>query len=123
MVSYYKVLGLDDTASPETVKASFRRLIKIHHSDRHGQNDDPISRLIIEAFDTLNDPRKRRIYDATRASSPSSPYQDPADYSTNKDPAKERCKECDGYGYSKLSGVSWSCRYCEGKGWVPGRKF
>ena len=63
---YYAVLGVDPDASPEDIKAAFRRLAREHHPDATG-GDDAQYKEISEAYAVLSDSGKRRQYDAARA--------------------------------------------------------
>ena len=67
---YYKVLGLEKTASGKDIKKAFRRLALQYHPDK---NKDPDAeerfREIAEAYEILSDENKRRQYDANGAGS------------------------------------------------------
>jgi curved DNA-binding protein CbpA len=61
---YYKILGLDVTASFAEIQAAFRRLAKKHHPDLSKAKDaETRMKLINEAYDVLRDPQKRATYD------------------------------------------------------------
>lgn len=153
MVSYYQVLGVHENSSHEEIKQAYRQRMKAHHSDRHGQDDDPIVRLIAEAYDVLSNPAKRRRYDEELreeknedfSSTAFQPRQSTQSFTTMSRPfsgrpfrsspwlqsqpttpqaqsrARELCRRCGGRGYNPVLGVSWSCDYCNGQGWVPGK--
>lgn len=61
---YYKVLGIDKTASERDVKKAFRKLAVQYHPDK---NDSPDAeekfREIAEAYEILSDSQKRKAYD------------------------------------------------------------
>lgn len=61
---YYHILGLDKSASQSEVKKAFRKLARQYHPD---VSDDPAAREkfmdLAEAYEVLNDPEKRKLYD------------------------------------------------------------
>lgn len=61
---FYKVLGVSKTANKAEIKKAYARLAQEHHPDK---NPDPASQekfaKITEAYQTLNDAKKREIYD------------------------------------------------------------
>ncbi len=62
---YYTVLGLDHYATPKEIKQAYRRLAKEHHPDVNPDNPDASSQFqqINEAYETLYNNDKRRLYD------------------------------------------------------------
>ena len=74
---YYKLLGLSETASPEEIKKSYRRLAKDLHPDRSGGDKAKETRFkeINEAHEVLSDPLKRAQYDRMRKSGFSEPFR------------------------------------------------
>ena len=58
---YYKILGLDKSASPQDIKEAYKRLIMRLHPDKGG--DPVIFKEIQNAYEVLSDPKKRKIYD------------------------------------------------------------
>jgi hypothetical protein len=61
---YYRVLGLDASASHAEIRAAYRRLAKKFHPDvSKSERAGKRMRLINEAYDVLGDKRKRAIYD------------------------------------------------------------
>jgi|7_EtaG_2_1085326.scaffolds.fasta_scaffold19218_4 molecular chaperone DnaJ len=64
MKDYYKILGLDPTISKEEIKKTYRKLSKLYHPDRGG--DENKFKEISEAYNTLSDERKRQDYDNRR---------------------------------------------------------
>lgn len=64
-IDYYKVLGIDKTASPEEIKKAYRKLARKYHPDLN-PNDKEANKLfqqINEANEALSDPEKRKKYD------------------------------------------------------------
>ena len=61
---YYRVLGVDRTASAEVIKKAYRKLARQHHPDI-SKAADASARMqeINEAYDVLYDPEKRAAYD------------------------------------------------------------
>ena len=61
---FYKILGLSKSASKAEIKKAYAKLAQEYHPDK---NPDPSAQTkfskITEAYQTLNDPKKREIYD------------------------------------------------------------
>ena len=61
---YYALLGVDPDATAEQIKKAYRTLAKQYHPDVNNSPDAAERfREIIEAYDTLIDPARRRRYD------------------------------------------------------------
>jgi len=60
-MKYYEILELKDTATQEEIKKAFRRLSKLHHPDKGG--DQEKFKEINEAYQTLSHPEKKAAYD------------------------------------------------------------
>lgn len=60
-MSHYDTLGVGKSASPEEIKAAYRKLAMKHHPDRGG--DQKKFQTITEAYETLSDPDKKAFYD------------------------------------------------------------
>ena len=79
--SFYSVLGVGPSASPETIRQAYRKLASQHHPDVSSLPDahENMAR-INEAFNTLSDGEKRSEYDAMLAGgtfeAPSAPRRD-----------------------------------------------
>jgi DnaJ-class molecular chaperone len=63
--SYYKILGIEENASQDEVKKAYRKLSLIHHPDKNKNSLDSVAKFhkINEAYETLSDPEKRKMYD------------------------------------------------------------
>ena len=60
-MDYYKVLGVDPNSSQDVIKKAFRKLSLKHHPDRGGDAEE--FKKINEAYSTLGDTEKKRMYD------------------------------------------------------------
>jgi curved DNA-binding protein len=60
-MSYYDTLGVGRNASPDEIKAAFKKMAMKHHPDRGG--DAKTFQEINEAYSTLSDPEKKMMYD------------------------------------------------------------
>jgi len=66
MKDYYKTLGLRNSASNEELKRSYRILARRYHPDiNNNKGTEEKFREIQEAYQTLADPEKRKLYDIT----------------------------------------------------------
>src|SRR5579875_2146871 len=64
---YYKILGVDTTASPEAIKKAFKQQAFHYHPDVYkGEDAQEKMREILLAYQTLSDPARRRSYDLRR---------------------------------------------------------
>lgn len=64
-IDYYKVLGIEKTATAEDVKKAYRKLARKHHPDLNPNDKDAQKKFqqINEANEVLSDPEKRKKYD------------------------------------------------------------
>jgi hypothetical protein len=60
---YYRVLGLDRDASPEAIRAAYRRLSRKLHPDVSSENTGAAMRELNAAYAVLSDPKQREQYD------------------------------------------------------------
>jgi len=71
---YYKVLGIDKSASEEDVKKAYRKLAREHHPDVVSENDKEAAekrfKEINEAYRVLSDAEKRKMYDTYGTADP-----------------------------------------------------
>ena len=66
--NFYKVLGVDEKASKEDIKKSYRTLQMKYHPDRNNNSQEAniMTQKLNEAYETLGDDEKREEYDMTR---------------------------------------------------------
>jgi curved DNA-binding protein CbpA len=62
-MNYYDVLGIPVDATPETIRAAFRNLARRYHPDVGEGSSAHRFREVVEAYETLSDPVRRRRYD------------------------------------------------------------
>jgi DnaJ-class molecular chaperone len=129
MVSYYEVLGVSEDSSQDEIKQAYRERMKAHHPDLHGQSDDPIVRLLTEAYRVLGNSADREQYkqgirrngDVSSAVSKARQPKASTSPPQGRTVTREICSRCEGRAYNPALGVRWPCRYCDGQGWVPGK--
>ena len=63
--NYYDILGVDKKATPEEIKAAYRKLAMKYHPDRNQGNEEAAEKFkeVNEAHETLSDQQKRAAYD------------------------------------------------------------
>jgi curved DNA-binding protein len=64
-LDYYKLLGIDKTATPKEIKSAYRKLARKYHPDLNPNDKDSKKKFqeINEANEVLSDPEKRKKYD------------------------------------------------------------
>ena len=64
-VDYYKILGIDKSATPKDIKNAYRKLARKYHPDLNPKDADAKKNFqqINEANEVLSDPEKRKKYD------------------------------------------------------------
>ena len=80
METYYNILGVNENATQEEIKKSYKKLAVQHHPDKGG-NEETFKK-ISEAYDTLGDENKRRNYDNQK----NNPFGDMGGNPFNGDP-------------------------------------
>jgi curved DNA-binding protein CbpA len=61
---YYGVLGVNPSASPQSIQAAYRKLAKACHPDYAGVEGTEKFQIVQEAYEVLSDPDKREAYDS-----------------------------------------------------------
>lgn len=65
-MDYYKVLGVKRNANDKSIKKAYRKLALKWHPDKNPENQEEATTKFAEisqAYETLSDPEKRKIYD------------------------------------------------------------
>ena len=62
---YYKILGVEKSATADEIKSAFRKLAKKYHPDLNPNNEEAEKKFkeINEAYEVLGDEKKRKTYD------------------------------------------------------------
>lgn len=62
---YYEILGINRNADDSTIKKAYRKLAKKYHPDANAGSTQAEEKFkeVTEAYDILNDPKKRKLYD------------------------------------------------------------
>ena len=66
MRDYYDVLGVSADACADEIKRAYRQLARRYHPDISGDDRGAAFIEATRAYEVLNDPRRRRSYDAVR---------------------------------------------------------
>ena len=78
---YYKILGVERSASEEDIRKAYRKLAMKYHPDRNPNDKEAEERFkeINEAYEVLSDQEKRKKYDAYGANWQQGVFQPPPD--------------------------------------------
>jgi molecular chaperone DnaJ len=62
-MNYYVVLGIAEDADSGAIRSAFRALARRYHPDAGAGSSTDEFRRALEAYETLSDPDRRRVYD------------------------------------------------------------
>lgn len=96
-IDYYKILGLDKTASTDQIKKAYRKLARQYHPDLNPNDKEANKKFqqINEANEVLSDPEKRKKYDQ---------YGQNWQHAEAYEKAKQSQQTAGGTGYSTYGG-------------------
>ena len=78
---YYAALGVERTATPEQIKAAYRKLARKFHPDVSKEKDaEEKFKEVAEAYEALKDPEKRAAYDQLGRHAPGDEFRPPPDW-------------------------------------------
>lgn len=130
----YEVLGVPRNATPDQVRAAYRRLAVKTHPDKTGGDDSEFKR-VAEAYETLSDPQKKSRHDSgggfealfnnlrTKSAVPCDPFQVTIPLSAIVRGTHQRitvsmphmCDQCTGRG-TRDESLRVPCGACRGSG-------
>lgn len=65
LINYYSILKVEKSADLDTIKKAFRNEIALYHPDKNNSEGAKAHfNLLVEGFDILSHPEKRKAYDA-----------------------------------------------------------
>lgn len=123
-MNYYEILGVDEKATQEQIKTSYRTLVKKYHPDvNDAPNASAFFRLIQKAYETLGNPTNREKYDEYIehcTNNDNFEYENDKEdnndgcgenYSTYVDPIREKTRWCEEMLHEHGRQVEWYNTY------------
>lgn len=94
-INYYFILNISPAAKSEEIKSAYLKLAKTYHPDKNKGNKiaEIKFRQINEAWETLKDPKKRKLFDENLKKRKQQSSHLPRDLSKSSSPAKTLRKE------------------------------
>ncbi|MGN6647329.1 MAG: DnaJ domain-containing protein [Cytophaga sp.] len=88
MTDYYRILGLEHTASAQDIKKAYRKLSLKFHPDKNGGDEffENMFKQINEAYEILSNPSKKATYDRNFGKSKQYSQSYSNNYQKHKDP-------------------------------------
>lgn len=71
-MTFYAILGIPSDADQETIRNSYKTLVRRFHPDRGPGSSPEKFRRVVEAYETLSDPQRRELYDRSLRHNPPS---------------------------------------------------
>ena len=99
-IDYYKILGVDKSASQDDIKKAFKKLARKYHPDLNPDDPNAKQRFqeINEANEVLGDPEKRKKYDQ---------YGENWKHADEFEAQKQRYQQQGGGGFGDGGGAYW----------------
>ena len=100
-IDYYKILGVEESASQDDIKKAFKKLARKYHPDLNPDDPNAKQRFqeINEANEVLGDPEKRKKYDQ---------YGENWKHADEFEAQKQRYQQQGGGGFGDGGGAYWS---------------
>ena len=94
---YYKILGVERTASEDAIKKAYRKLARKYHPDvSKEKNAEEKFKEVQEAYEVLKDAEKRKAYDQMGFYQPGQDFSPPPDWDqqfrSGRFPGPRRCR-------------------------------